>query len=132
MRQDVSQERVRGDVERHAEKDVGTALIDLAGHAAIRDMQLDETMAGRERHLLELADVPGAQDDAPRIGVTAKLLDYARNLVDLPAVILGQRSLAALMISEDADFAAAAATRRLALHAASGELKGPRRLLGWL
>jgi hypothetical protein len=36
------------------------------------------------------------------------------------------------MISEDADFSAAAATRRLALHAASGDLKPPRRkLFGW-
>jgi ABC-type transporter Mla maintaining outer membrane lipid asymmetry ATPase subunit MlaF len=43
-----------------------------------------------------------------------------------------KRSLAALMISEDADFAAAASTRRLALHPASGELKGTRRLFGWL
>jgi branched-chain amino acid transport system ATP-binding protein len=43
-----------------------------------------------------------------------------------------QRSLAALMISQDADFAGAAATRRLALHAASGELKEARRFFGWL
>jgi ABC-type transporter Mla maintaining outer membrane lipid asymmetry ATPase subunit MlaF len=42
------------------------------------------------------------------------------------------RALAVLMISEDADFSAAAATRRLALHAASGDLKPPRRkLFGW-
>ena len=43
-----------------------------------------------------------------------------------------QRSLATLIISEDADFAAAAATRRLALHAASGELRAPRKFFGWL
>jgi ABC-type branched-subunit amino acid transport system ATPase component len=46
-------------------------------------------------------------------------------------VALG-RGVAALMISEDADFSSAAATRRLALHAASGELKPQRRnLFGW-
>jgi ABC-type lipoprotein export system ATPase subunit len=46
-------------------------------------------------------------------------------------VVLG-RGVAALMISEDADFSAAAATRRLVLHAASGELTPPRRnLFGW-
>ena len=37
------------------------------------------------------------------------------------------RSLATLMISEDSDFAAAAATRRLALQAATGDLRPARR-----
>ena len=37
------------------------------------------------------------------------------------------RNLATLIISEDAEFSEAAATRRLALHAASGELRPPRR-----
>ena len=42
------------------------------------------------------------------------------------------RGVTALMISEDPDFSSAAATRRLALHAASGELKPSRRtLFGW-
>jgi hypothetical protein len=40
--------------------------------------------------------------------------------------------MAVLMISEDADFASTAATRRLALHTASGDLKAPRRsFFGW-
>ena len=41
--------------------------------------------------------------------------------------IAGARSLATLIISEDAEFSEAAASRRLALHAASGDLKPPRR-----
>src|SRR3954471_9579640 len=41
------------------------------------------------------------------------------------------RALATLIISEDADFSAAAATRRLALHAASGDLRPPKRRLFW-
>jgi putative ABC transport system ATP-binding protein len=41
------------------------------------------------------------------------------------------RRLAVLMISEDADFSSAAATRRLALRAASGDLKPRRTLFGW-
>jgi hypothetical protein len=43
------------------------------------------------------------------------------------AAVAVTRSLAMLIISEDAEFAAAAATRRLALHAPSGELKPARR-----
>jgi len=39
------------------------------------------------------------------------------------------RNLATLIISEDADFSTAAADRRLALHAATGELRPPRRRL---
>jgi ABC-type lipoprotein export system ATPase subunit len=48
------------------------------------------------------------------------------------ARVAGARSLAALIVSEDDDFADAAASRRLALRAASGELKPRRRgLFGW-
>jgi hypothetical protein len=37
------------------------------------------------------------------------------------------RQLATLILSEDADFSAAAADRQLALNASSGELRPPRR-----
>ena len=47
------------------------------------------------------------------------------------ASVAAARSLATLMISEDAEFSAAAATRRLALHGASGDLRPPRRRLFW-
>lgn len=47
------------------------------------------------------------------------------------ATVAGARSLATLVISEDAEFSAAAATRRLGLHAASGDLRPPRRRLFW-
>jgi ABC-type lipoprotein export system ATPase subunit len=48
------------------------------------------------------------------------------------ARVAGARSLATVMITEDDDFAEAAASRRLALHAASGDLKpSRRRLFGW-
>lgn len=43
------------------------------------------------------------------------------------ARVAGARALAALIVSEDADFSEAAATRRLVLHPASGELKPRRR-----
>jgi ABC-type lipoprotein export system ATPase subunit len=47
------------------------------------------------------------------------------------SVALGH-NVAVLMISEDAVFSSAAATRRLALHAASGDLKpAGRKLFGW-
>jgi hypothetical protein len=45
------------------------------------------------------------------------------------AAVAGARSLATLIVSEDTEFADAAATRRLVLQAASGDLKPPRRRL---
>jgi len=43
------------------------------------------------------------------------------------ARVAGARSLATVIVSEDVEFSEAAASRRLALHAASGDLKPPRR-----
>ena len=45
------------------------------------------------------------------------------------ARVTGARALTTLIISEDAEFSAAAATRRLALHGATGDLRPPRRKL---
>jgi ABC-type lipoprotein export system ATPase subunit len=45
------------------------------------------------------------------------------------ARVAGARSIATLIVSEDADFSEAASSRRLTLHAASGDLKPRRR--GW-
>src|SRR5580765_8645571 len=39
------QQRVGSDVERHAEKDVGAALVELARQPAIRDVELEERVA---------------------------------------------------------------------------------------
>lgn len=46
---------------------------------------------------------------------------------EVVASVAGGRSLATLIISEDAAFSEAAATRRLALQGATGELKPPKR-----
>jgi ABC-type transporter Mla maintaining outer membrane lipid asymmetry ATPase subunit MlaF len=65
----------------------------------------------------------------PTVGLGA---NEGRSFGEAVASMALSRGLAVLMISEDADFAAAASTRRLMLHAASGDLKPPRRtLFGW-
>jgi ABC-type lipoprotein export system ATPase subunit len=48
---------------------------------------------------------------------------------EVVARVAGARGLATLIISEDEAFSTAAATRRLALQAASGDLKAPRKRL---
>ena len=73
LRDHAGQQRVGGDVERHAEEHIGAALVELAGQPAGSDVELKQRVAGRERHLLELADVPGAHQHAARIRIGAQL-----------------------------------------------------------
>src|SRR5690606_11446138 len=82
----VRQERVRRDIERHAEEHVGASLIELARQTAVRDVELEERVTRRQRHPLELADVPCADDDPPRVRISADQLDRARDLIDLARV----------------------------------------------
>ena len=86
LRHHHGQQRVAGDIERHAEEDVGATLIELAGELAIGDIELEEGMAGRQRHLAQFADVPGRNDDAARIGVVFDLLNRIPYLVYRAAV----------------------------------------------
>ena len=51
LRHHVGQESIGRDVERHAEEDVGRALVELAGEPPFGDVELEQAMAGRERHL---------------------------------------------------------------------------------
>jgi len=64
----VGEDGVRGDVEGHAEEEVGGTLVELAGEcggAALLgrgDVELEEEVAGGKGHAFEFADVPGADD----------------------------------------------------------------------
>src|SRR5918994_6674252 len=84
--QDVSQQRVGCDVEWNTQENIGASLIDLAGKTAAGHVELEEGMAGCERHLLQFADVPCAHDDAARVRLVPELPDRPCDLVDLPAV----------------------------------------------
>src|SRR4029079_18211648 len=65
----VSEQRIAGDVERHAEEDVGAALIELEVEPPARDLGLEQAMAGGERHFRNLARIPGGHDLPARIGI---------------------------------------------------------------
>jgi hypothetical protein len=86
LRHHVRQQRVAGDVERHAEEDVGAALVELAGQLAVGHVELEERVAGRQRHLRDLAHVPGRHDQPARIGVVADLPHDLGDLVDMATV----------------------------------------------
>src|SRR5215831_14683202 len=46
LREQVGEERIARDVERHAEKEVGAALVELAGEPSAGDIELEERVAG--------------------------------------------------------------------------------------
>src|SRR5437868_8159230 len=82
----VGEERVAGDVERHAEEDVGAPLVELEAEAAGGDMGLEQAVAGGERHPVILARVPGGDDLAARGRVAADEGNQVRDLVDMATV----------------------------------------------
>ncbi|GMA20152.1 hypothetical protein GCM10025862_21730 [Arsenicicoccus piscis] len=86
LRDHHGEQRVGRDVERHAEEDVGAALVELAGQPPVRDVELEHRVARWQRHLVDLGDVPRRDDVPAAVGVGAQRVDDAGDLVDVPAV----------------------------------------------
>ena len=84
--QHAGQQRVGGDVERHAQEHVRGPLVQLAGQLAVGDVELEERVAGRQRHVLELGHVPGRDDVPAGIRVGLQVFDELGDLVDVAAV----------------------------------------------
>jgi ABC-type transporter Mla maintaining outer membrane lipid asymmetry ATPase subunit MlaF len=105
----------------------------LAADVGIDSSMLDRPIAGLDAAVRARAHLARAVALAPSllilehptIGFTA---GQSKPFGETVARVASSRNLATLIISEDADFAAAAADRRLALHAPTGELRAPR---GW-
>jgi ABC-type lipoprotein export system ATPase subunit len=117
--------------------DVAARVHQLARDAGIAPEVLDKPIAALDAatraraHLVRAVALEPALliMEHPTAGLAA---GEGKPFGDTVASVASARSLATLIISEDAAFSAAAATRRLALHAASGDLRPPkRRLLGW-
>ena len=68
------------------EEEVGAALVKLAAQFAVAHVELKKGVAGGERHLVELADVPRADDEATAVGVGFDLRNDLVDLVDAPAI----------------------------------------------
>ena len=96
------EKRIRCDIERDAEEDVGASLVELTRKPAVEHIELEETVAGREFHAVDVRRIPGADKEATRVGVAADVFDQVRDLVDLPAV--GRRPRAPLMSVDGAQF----------------------------
>jgi ABC-type lipoprotein export system ATPase subunit len=117
-------------------EDAAVTVAGLARETGIGDEWLDRPVAGLPGPVKMRAHLARAVALGPALLIlehpTATLeKGEGKPFGEAVARVAAARSLATLIVSEDADFAAAAATRRLALHAASGELRSPRwRLFG--
>ena len=67
VRQKVGQHAVGRDVERHAQSHIPAALIQRARQSgAVRDVELHEHVARRQRHFMQLARVPRRNQNTAR------------------------------------------------------------------
>lgn len=92
LRDHHREQRIGRDVERHAEKDVRRALVELARQTALRDIELKQAMARRQRHAIDVGRIPGADDEAARIRVAPDGIDDIADLIDDAAVGRGPRA----------------------------------------
>jgi hypothetical protein len=77
------EQRVRGDVEGDSQKHVGTALIELTGQLAAVHIKLEQHMAGRQFHFLNVGHVPGTDYETSGIRVVLNLLNHSGDLIDV-------------------------------------------------
>src|SRR5690348_12736953 len=75
LREHVGEQSVARNVEGDAEEDIRAALIKLTGQPAVRHVELKQRVARHQVHLLELADIPRADQDAAGIRVAAQQLE---------------------------------------------------------
>jgi len=114
--------------------DIAARVIELAREAGIDDESLERPIAALDTATQARAHLVRAVALDPALLIlehsTARFaMGQGKAFGDAVARIAGARALATLIISEDAEFSAAAATRRLALQGATGDLKPPRRKL---
>jgi len=71
---------------RHAQEDVGAALVELAGQLAVGHVELEEGVAGRQLHLRHVGHVPGRDNHPARVRTVFDLVQHLADLVDVRAV----------------------------------------------
>ena len=91
----VGEQCVGRNVERHTEEGVTGALVELAAQPfrssalARSDVELEQGVARRQGHLVDLGHVPRRDDVPTRPRIGADLLDDPGDLVDRAAVSVG-------------------------------------------
>ena len=83
------EESVAGDVERNPQPHVGRSLVELTGQLTLGHVELDQAVAGRQGHLVQVRGVPGAHDDPPVVGFVLDPADDLSQLVHPLAAVVG-------------------------------------------
>jgi hypothetical protein len=86
LRDHQGKQRVGRNVERHAEERVRRALIELAREPPLGDVELEQAVARRQRHLVNFGRIPRRHDQASRVRIPPDHPDHIRDLVDGRAV----------------------------------------------
>ena len=86
LRNHHCEERVGRDVEGDAQENVGAALIELAGELSVGDIELEQTVARGQRHLVHLGGVPSGHQHSPGVRIPLNCVDDHRQLVDSPSI----------------------------------------------
>src|ERR1043165_8746745 len=78
---EMCQQRIRTDIERHAEKRVGGTLVKLAvKNATVLDLELKQRVTRRQIDVISLARIPTGHDQSARIRIR---LDLSNQICDL-------------------------------------------------
>ena len=86
LRHQVCEQGIRSDIEGHPEKEIGTPLIQLTREPSIGNVELKDRVARRERHVFDLADIPGGDDQTAAVRVVADAIDDCGDLVMCAAI----------------------------------------------
>ena len=92
LRHHHEQKGIRSDVERHAEKYVAAALIELKAEFAVGHIELKEGVARRQRHVGHLSHIPRAHYYASAVWGVLDLIYGLGYLVDMASLIVGPRA----------------------------------------
>src|ERR1700736_505781 len=87
LRQHHREQRVRCNVERDAEKQIGAALIELTTQLTVLHIKLKEDMTRRQRHLFNFGRVPRAHYQTAAIRIFFDLCDDVVDLIDSDTVL---------------------------------------------
>ena len=77
---------VRRYVERHPEENIRRTLVQLARQPSLRHVELEQDMAWRQGHFVDVRHVPRTHEQSARVGIGLYLLYQLRDLVDATAV----------------------------------------------
>src|SRR2546421_4185969 len=89
MRDQVCEQRVRADIERHAEERIRRSLIELAMKntfaRTLLNFELKQRVTWRQIDVVTFARVPAADDQSSRIGIRFDLINQSRDLINAVA-----------------------------------------------